>query len=151
MSVKKLPSLDDMERIPHTELPEKLDEMFERIDKEDIAFIITEDGEDKYVLCPYAWFDFAQDDDFGCMVNSAIRNELNHPSENVEAVQRFITNHINSFDHRTVAVAIEDIEYASRSKLRAFENSESWMGIRNLLLTRLLEMERKQKENSNEQ
>ena len=111
MSTRKLPSLEGLERIPHTDIPEKLDEMLERIEKEDIAFVITEDGEDKYVLCPYAWFDFAQDDDFGCMVNSAIRNELNHPSENVEAVQRFITNHIESFDHRTVAVAIEDIEY----------------------------------------
>lgn len=149
MSAKRLPSLEGMERIPHTDLPEKLDEMFERIEKEDIAFVITEDGEDKYVLCPYAWFDFAQDDDFGCMVNSAIRNELNYPSENLEAVQRFIKNHIESFDHRTVAVAIKDIEYASSSKLREFENKESWMGIRNLLLARLLEMERKQKEQDN--
>lgn len=150
MSTKKLPSLEGMERIPHTDLPDKLDEMFERIEKEDIAFVITEGGEDKYILCPYAWFDFAQDDDFGCMVNSAIRNELNHPSENVEAVQRFITNHIESFDHRTVAVAIEDIEYASRSELRVFENKESWMGSRNLLLARLLEMERKKGDRSNE-
>lgn len=149
MSTKKLPSLEGMERIPHTDLPDKLDEMFERIEKEDIAFIITEDGEDKYVLCPYAWFDFAQDDDFGCMVNSAIRNELNHPSENVEAVQRFITNHLESFDHRTVAVAIDDIEYANRSGLWHFENKESWMSIRNLLLARLLEMERKKEERSN--
>lgn len=151
MSTSKLPSLEGMERIPHTELPERLDEMFERIEKEDIAFVITENGEDKYVLCPYAWFDFAQDDDFGCMVNSAIRNELNHPSGNIEAVQRFITNHIDSFDHRTVAVAIEDIEYASRSELRTLENKESWLGISNLLLARLLELERKQKEQSNEQ
>ena len=150
MSTKKLPSLEGMERIPHTDLPDKLDEMFERIEKEDIAFVITEGGEDKYILCPYAWFDFAQDDDFGCMVNSAIRNELNHPSENVEAVQRFITNHIESFDHRTVAVAIEDIEYASRSELRVFESKESWMGSRNLLLARLLEMERKKGDRSNE-
>lgn len=149
MSTRKLPSLEGMERIAHTDIPEKLDKMLERIEKEDIAFVITVDGEDRYVLCPYAWFDFAQDDDFGYMVNSAIRNELNHPTENVEAVQRFITNHIESFDHRTVAVAIEDIEYANRSQLRSFENKESWMGIRNLLLARLLEMERTKEERSN--
>lgn len=53
MSTRKLPSLEGMERIPLTDLPEKLDELLERIEKENVSFVITVDGEDKYVLCPY--------------------------------------------------------------------------------------------------
>ena len=41
MSTRKLPSLEGMERIPHTDIPEKLDEMLERIEKEDIARLIS--------------------------------------------------------------------------------------------------------------
>lgn len=139
MSIKRLPSLEGMERIPHTALPEKLDEMFERIDKEDIAFVITEDGKDKYVLCPYAWFDFTNDEDFGCMIVSAIQNELKNPSENTEAVRRFILNHHSSFSSSTLAAAIDEIECAMRSEDKAHDSMEGWIAIRNLLLDRLIQ------------
>lgn len=149
MSIKRLPSLDSIERVPHTELSERLDELFERIDKENIAFVITEDGKDKCVLCPYDWFDFALDDDFGCMVNCAIRNELNHPSDDTEAVQRFVKKHIDSFNQRTVAVAIEDIEYAIHSQLRTLADPVSWNDIRNLLLNKLYELKSKKRDQPN--
>ena len=139
MSMKKLPSLEGLERIPHTALPEKLDEMFERIDKEDIAFVITEDGKDKYVLCPYAWFDFTNDENFGCMIASAIRNELNNPSENTEAVQRFVLNHYDSFTPSTLAAAINEIECYLRSEGKTHESMEGWIGTRNLLLERIIQ------------
>ena len=38
---RKLPPLSEMERIEQSMLGEKLDEILERIDKEDIAFVIT--------------------------------------------------------------------------------------------------------------
>jgi len=141
MSMKQLPSLEGLERIPHTALPEKLDEMFERIDKEDIAFVITEDGKDKYVLCPYAWFDFTYDEDFGCMITSAIQNELKNSSENVEAVQRFIRNHYNSFTASTLAAAINEIECAMRSNGNSHESMNGWIEIHNLLLDQLIQTE----------
>lgn len=141
MSIKKLPSLDGMERIPQTVLSEKLDEMIERIERENVGFVITEDGKDKYVLCPCNWYGCYWEKDFGCMVNSAIRNELKRHSENTEAVQNFILNHYESFDLRTVSVAIEDIERAICSPLRTLENPMSWNGIRNLLVKRLSQLE----------
>lgn len=52
-----LPPLENMERIPLSDLPDKLDELSVRIDKEDIGFVLTADGKDKYVLCPFRWFD----------------------------------------------------------------------------------------------
>ena len=39
--MKRLPPLSEMERIEQTLLVEKLDEILERIDNEDIGFVIT--------------------------------------------------------------------------------------------------------------
>ena len=52
MNHRKMPSLSEMERIEQSLLGEKLDEMLDRIEKEDIAYVITEGGKDKLVLCP---------------------------------------------------------------------------------------------------
>ena len=51
--MKRLPPLSEMERIEQTLLVEKLDEILERIDNEDIGFVIT--GPDM-VLIPFCWF-----------------------------------------------------------------------------------------------
>ena len=54
--MKRLPPLSEMERIEQTLLVEKLDEILEileRIDNEDIGFVIT--GPDM-VLIPFRWF-----------------------------------------------------------------------------------------------
>ena len=52
MNHRKMPPLSEMERIEQSLLGEKLDEMLDRIEKEDIAYVITEHGKDKLVLCP---------------------------------------------------------------------------------------------------
>ena len=145
MNIRTLPSLDTMERIPQAQISEKLDEIFERIDKENIGFVITEDGKDKYVLCPFDWFDFSLDEGFGRTVNSAIRNELNHPSENTEAVQCFVRNHYGSFDLRTITTAVEDIERAINPPLKTAVDSERWTTIQRLLSDRLSEIKGAQK------
>ena len=44
MNHRKMPPLSEMERIEQSLLGEKLDEMLDRIEKEDVAYVITEDG-----------------------------------------------------------------------------------------------------------
>ena len=51
--MERLPPLSEMERIEQNLLVEKLDEILERIDNEDIGFVIT--GPDM-VLIPFRWF-----------------------------------------------------------------------------------------------
>ena len=51
--MKRLPPLSEMERIEQTLLVEKLDEILER---EDIGFVITENGLPDMVLIPFRWF-----------------------------------------------------------------------------------------------
>lgn len=57
MDVKTLPSLEGMERVSITELSERFDEIFHRVETENVSFVLTHDGKDKYVLAPYRWFD----------------------------------------------------------------------------------------------
>ena len=52
----RLPPLSEMERIEQSLLSEKLDEILERIDNEDIGFVITKDGLDEMVIIPFRWF-----------------------------------------------------------------------------------------------
>ena len=51
----KLPPLSEMERIEQSLLSEKLDEILDRIDNEDIGFVITENGLPKVVIVPFRW------------------------------------------------------------------------------------------------
>ena len=57
MDLKQYHPLAEMERIPAEEMTGKFEEICDRIDKEDIGFVITKDGKDSYVLCPYDWFE----------------------------------------------------------------------------------------------
>ena len=54
--MKRLPPLSEMERIEQTLLFDKLYELLERIDTEDIGFVLTEHGLPYMVLIPFRWF-----------------------------------------------------------------------------------------------
>lgn len=54
---RKIQSLETMERITQQQLQDNFDEIFDRVDKADIGFVILgEDGEEKCILCPADWF-----------------------------------------------------------------------------------------------
>lgn len=129
--------LAQMERVEQSLISEKLDEMLDRIDKEDVGFVITEDGKDKYVLCPYRWFETTFDDDFGCVINSAIRNKLTGDKEDEEAVLQFLQNHYTTFDNRTLYVAMKDIDYHITSPLYDVGNKIEWKEIHALFSVEL--------------
>lgn len=54
--VTKLPPLSELERIEQDLFTEQLDEILDRIDKENTAFVITKCGTDQVVIYPYRWF-----------------------------------------------------------------------------------------------
>lgn len=66
--------LDSMERITRQKLCDDFDNVLDRVDKENIGFVILNDeGKDGHVLCPAHWMGYCVDDDFGCIINSALR------------------------------------------------------------------------------
>ena len=70
---KYIQPLDQMARISRMELGEKLDEILNKVDNDNVGFVITDEGKDDLVLCPIRWTECIYDDDFGCIINSALR------------------------------------------------------------------------------
>jgi len=54
-----LQPLDQMARISRIELGEKLDEILDKVDKDNVGFVITDEGKDDLVLCPIRWIECA--------------------------------------------------------------------------------------------
>ena len=109
---KYLKQLDTMERITREELCAEFDNILERVDKENIGFIILNDeGKDGYVLCPARWSDYCFDDDFGCIVNGALRYAIRSHTHMPSVVVNFVRKYINVLDTKTIDLAIKDIEY----------------------------------------
>lgn len=106
-----LKPLDTMERITREKLCSEFDEVLERVDKEDIGFVILNDeGKDGYVLCPARWMDYCFDDNFGCIINSALRYAIRRHTYMPSVVVDFVRKYINVLDTKTIEVAIRDIK-----------------------------------------
>lgn len=53
---KFLQPLDQMERISRTALGQQLDEILDNVDKNNVGYVITDEGKSDLVLCPAHWF-----------------------------------------------------------------------------------------------
>lgn len=75
---KCLQPLEQMTRVSRVELGNQLDEILEIVDKNNLGYIITDDGKDDLVLCPARWFSCMYDNDFGSIkfqIDTALYNE----------------------------------------------------------------------------
>lgn len=109
-SFKFLQPLDLMERISRTEIGARLDEIIELIDENNVGYVITDEGKDDLVICPASWFMCTFDDDFGCMINSAVRYSIGRETYMPSTAMDFVRKYIHVLDTRTIRVMIEDIE-----------------------------------------
>ena len=107
-----LQPIETMKRISREELAEKLDDLLEIVNKDNVGFVITNEGKDDLVLCPAKWFDYYFDNDFGCIINSAVRYSLGRSSYMPSTTIRFVLKHLMIMDTRTIKVMIRDIEMA---------------------------------------
>lgn len=106
-----LKPLDTMERITRQVFWDNLDEYLDRVNKEDIGFVIVDDdGKDDMVLCPADWIRYHYDNDFGCIITSALRYAIRRDTYMPGVVVDFIRRYMNVLDSNTIKVAIEDIE-----------------------------------------
>ena len=125
--------VDEMEHITLKELSEKFDELLDRIDNENIGFIISDCQAKDVVLCPAHWITFQLDDDFGCIINSAVRYAIGRHTYMPGVVCNFVRKYINILDMKTIEVMIEDIN----QELKLGIDQESlWIGLRDELIER---------------
>ena len=125
--------VDEMEHITLKELSEKFDELLDRIDNENIGFIISDCQAKDVVLCPAHWITFQLDNDFGCIINSAVRYAIGRHTYMPGVVCNFVRKYINILDMKTIEVMIEDIN----QELKLGIDQESlWIGLRGELIER---------------
>ena len=130
-----LQPLETMKRISREELCDKLDDLLETVNKENVGFVITNEGKDDLVLCPAKWFDVFYDNDFGCIINSAVRYALGRSSYMPSTTVQFILRYIMVLDVRTITVMINDIDRALVDEKLPY--SETWLSLKYALEDRL--------------
>ena len=130
-----LQPIETMKRVSREELAEKLDDLLEVVNKENVGFVITNEGKDDLVLCPAKWFDLYYDDDFGCIINSAVRYSLGRSSYMPSTTVKFVLKYLMVLDVRTITVMIEDINRALVDEQLPYK--DTWLSLKYALEDRL--------------
>ena len=134
-----LQPVETMQRVSREELAEKLDDLLEVVNKENVGFVITNEGKDDLVLCPAKWFDLYYDDDFGCIINSAVRYSLGRSSYMPSTTVKFVLKYLMVLDVRTITVMIEDIDRSLVDEQRPYK--DTWLSLKYALEDRLEKMQ----------
>lgn len=121
--------LADMEHVLASELADHLDDYLDRCSAENIGFIVDTDKK-SYVLCPARWFDYTCDDDFGTIVNAALRYSINRHTYMPSTVVDFIRRYMSILDDRTLHVVCTDIEKGLRPPV-GVDNPSMWQELLN--------------------
>ena len=134
-----LQPVETMQRVSREELAEKLDDLLEVVNKENVGFVITNEGKDDLVLCPAKWFDLYYDDDFGCIINSAVRYSLGRSSYMPSTTVKFVLKYLMVLDVRTITVMIEDIDRSLVDEQLPYK--DTWLSLKYALEDRLEKMQ----------
>ena len=135
-----LQPLESMERISRQALADDLDTVLERISREDIGLVITEEGKDDLVLCPASWFNLDYVDDFSCVINSALRYAMRNEDEESAAVVQYLRRHYQLFDEKTLSVAVADLERELNQPIVTLKQPQVWKELQELFRQRLDEL-----------
>lgn len=136
----KLPSTENMERISRQELADNLDAVLDRVLRENIGLVITDEGKDDLVLCPASWLDPCGTEDFGSVVNCALRYAMHAEGEESEAVIRYLRRRCGMLDEKTLSLAIADLDKELRQPTSSLKNPQIWQELQALFRQRLAEL-----------
>ena len=141
-----LQPLESMERISRQALADDLDIVLERISRENIGLVITEEGKDDLVLCPASWFNLDYVDDFSCVINSALRYAIRNEDEESAAVVQYLRRHYQLFDEKTLSVALTDLERELNQPTVPLKQPQVWKELQELFRQRLDELRKESPE-----
>ena len=136
-----LQPIETMQRISREELAEKLDELLDIVAKDNVGFVITDQGKDDLVLCPANWFNIYYDNDFGCIINSAVRYSLGRSSYMPSTTVRFVLRNLMVLDTRTIVVMIRDIDREIADEKLPYR--DVWVSLKIALEDRLQKIQEK--------
>ena len=133
-----LQPLESMERISRQALADDLDAVLERISRENIGLVITEEGKDDLVLCPASWFNLDYVDDFSCVINSALRYAMRNEDEESAAVVQYLRRHYQ--------LAVADLERELNQPIVTLKQPQVWKELQELFRQRLDELRKESPE-----
>ena len=135
-----LQPLESMERISRQALADDLDAVLERVSREDIGLVITNEGKDDLVLCPASWFDLDLVDDFDCVINCALRYAMRTEDTESSAVLQYVRRNYGLFDEKTLSVAVADLERELNEPIAPLKQPQVWRELQELFQQRLTEL-----------
>lgn len=121
-----LPSTENMERISRQELADNLDAVLDRVLRENIGLVITDEGKDDLVFCPSFWLDPFHTEDFGSVVNCALRYAVHAENKESEAVIRYLHHRCGILDKKTLSVAIADPDKELKQPSPSLKSPQVW-------------------------
>lgn len=130
------PKIVPVETMPHitsTEFGKRIDEITDRIEKENMSFVITHGrGKNKkeYVICPASWCVPVFDSDYGIIVIAAVRYAIGRATYMPGLVKDYVIRYMTTFDNKTLSLLERDIEWY----LNTFDvlcDREVWIELKN--------------------
>ena len=126
-----MPRIEDMPRITRQQLCDAFDGILERVEKEKIAFLI-EDKRKNYVLCPASWVEVYNDEDFGEIVNAAVRYSIGRHTYMPGLVHDFVIRNIGALNDKTLSIIVSDIDREFKMH-PALDYSETWLSLKSAI------------------
>lgn len=133
-----LPSTENMERISRQELADNLDAVLDRVLRENIGLVITDEGKDDLVICPSSWLEPLYTEEFGSVVNCALRYAMHAEDAESEAVIRYLHRRCGILDEKTLSVAVADLD--KELKQPSLKNPQVWQELQGMFRKRLAEL-----------
>ena len=144
-----LPSTETMERISRQELADNLDAVLDRVLRENIGLVITNEGKDDLVLCPSSWLDPFHTEDFGSVINCALRYAMHAEDKESEAVVRYLRHRCGILDEKTLSVA--DLDRELKQPSPSLKNPQGWQELQGMFRQQLAELRADLSENAAQQ
>ena len=126
-----MPRIEDMPRITRQQLCDEFDSILELVEKEKVAFLI-EDKKKNYVLCSASWVEAYNDEDFGEIVNAAVRYSIGRYTYMPGLVRDFVIRNIGALNDKTLSIIVSDIdrEFKMHPEL---DYSETWLSLKSAI------------------
>ena len=146
-----LPSTETMERISRQELADNLDAVLDRVLRENIGLVITDEGKDDLVLCPSSWLDPFHTEDFGSVINCALRYAMHAEDKESEAVIRYLRHRCGILDEKTLSVAVADLDKELKQPSPSLKNPQVWQELQGMFRQQLAALREAPLENAEQQ
>jgi len=114
-----------MPHMTRKELCENFDTILEKIDNENIGYVIEDEDKKTLVICPAHWFSYCFDERFDDVVISAVRYALTQDGDLPEYISEFIRRHLPVSDVRMLSIMKFDIKQGME-KMGDIPASKCW-------------------------